>query len=185
MYAYKKDSRDINEAITKPLYEVPPELQDAIEGITNFIDKNPIREPIKVYRGEGHYGIFSGNKTTYDKYLSEELERIAQLIDAKILNEEQITSFVEKELLNNHIVQPRFLSTAMDISPAEEYAKTVLWDIEVPKGTKGVQIEPYNVERKAEDEFLIQRGSKLLIKNAKYDKTRKLWLLSAIIEQEK
>jgi len=71
----------------------------------------------------------------------------------------------------------------MDKSCAEEYAKTVLWDIDVPQGTKGVQIEPYNVERKAEDEFLIQRGSKLAIKSARYDKTRKLWLISAIIEQ--
>ena len=76
------------------------------------------------------------------------------------------------------------MSTAMDISCTEDYAKAILWNFEAPKGTKGVQIEPYNVERKAEDEFLIQRGSKLLIKNAKYDKTRKLWLLSAIIEQE-
>ena len=71
----------------------------------------------------------------------------------------------------------------MDKPCAEGYAKTVLWDIDVPQGTKGVQIEPYNVERKAEDEFLIQRGSKLAIKSARYDKTRKLWLLSAIIEQ--
>ena len=184
MYAYKRDSRDINEAITKPLYEVPPKLQDAIEGITKFIDKSAIKEPIKVYRGEGHYGLFSQNVTISGKNLGEELERVAQLINTGNLNEEQIASFVEKELKGVPVIQERFLSTAMDISPAEEYAKTVLWDIEVPKGTKGVQIEPYNVERKAEDEFLIQRGSKLLIKNAKYDKTRKLWLLSAIIEQE-
>ena len=80
-------------------------------------------------------------------------------------------------------IAPYFISTAMDKPCAEGYAKTVLWDIDVPQGTKGVQIEPYNVERKAEDEFLIQRGSKLAIKSARYDKTRKLWLLSAIIEQ--
>ena len=80
-------------------------------------------------------------------------------------------------------IAPYFISTAMDKPCAEGYAKTVLWDIDVPQGTKGVQIEPYNVERKAEDEFLIQRGSTLLIVDAFYDLSRHLWFIDAVLKQ--
>ena len=72
----------------------------------------------------------------------------------------------------------------MDISCTEDYAKVVLWNFEVPQGTKGIQIEPYNVERKAEDEFLVQRGSKLQIEKAHYDKARKIWVIDAVIVQD-
>jgi len=183
-FAYKKDSKEINGAITKSLYEVTPKLQDAIDGITNFIEKHPIKEPIKVYRGEGHYGIFSGNKTSYGKDLAEELERIAKDFSEAKVDYTYIQKFIYNELRNRVIIQSRFLSTAMDKSCADMYAKVAEWKLDVPTGTKGLQIESYNVERKAEDEFLIQRGSKIQIEDAYFDQYQKIWMLKGIVKQD-
>jgi len=76
------------------------------------------------------------------------------------------------------------MSTAMDKSCADMYAKVAEWKLDVPTGTKGLQIESYNVERKAEDEFLIQRGSKIQIEDAYFDQYQKIWMLKGIVKQD-
>lgn len=45
-------------------------------------------------------------------------------------------------------------------------------------------IESYNVERESEAEMLIQRMSKLVIKDAKYDKINHKWHLEAELKQD-
>ena len=72
----------------------------------------------------------------------------------------------------------------MDKSCADMYAKVAEWSLDVPTGTKGLQIESYNVERKAEDEFLIQRGSKIQIEDAYFDQYQKIWMLKGIVKQD-
>ena len=63
------------------------------------------------------------------------------------------------------------------------YAKRVLWEIHVPAKTKASMIESYNVERMAEAELLLQRGSGILIEDARYNKLKQRWEISASIEE--
>jgi len=182
-FEYKKDSRIINNCITKPEETIPSDIKEAIDGITNFLEKQSTPEQITVYRGEGYYGIFDNNVTLTGDKLSNELERIAREMDLGTLDKKDLDFFINTELIQVKVTQPRFLSTSMDKSSTESYAKVVQWNITVPKGTKGIQIEPYNVERKAEDEFLIQRGSTLLIVDAFYDLSRHLWFIDAVLKQ--
>ena len=76
------------------------------------------------------------------------------------------------------------MSTAIEPSAAEKYAKKVFWKINVPAKTKASFIEGYNVERESEAELLIQMGSKLLIKDAKYDFDKKRWEICADLVQD-
>ena len=75
------------------------------------------------------------------------------------------------------------MSTAIEQSAAEKYAEKVLWKIDVPAKTKASFIEGYNVERESEAELLIQMGSSLLIKEAKYDFDNKRWEIYANLVQ--
>ena len=76
------------------------------------------------------------------------------------------------------------MSTAIEPSAVENYAKKVLWKINVPAKSKASFIEGYNVERESEAELLIQMGSKLLIKEAKYDFNKKRWEICADLIQD-
>ena len=76
------------------------------------------------------------------------------------------------------------MSTAIEPSATEKYAQKVFWKINVPAKTKASFIEGYNVERESEAELLIQMGSKLLIKDAKYDFDKKRWEICADLVQD-
>ena len=76
------------------------------------------------------------------------------------------------------------MSTAIEPSAAEKYAKKVFWKINVPAKTKASFIEGYNVERESEAELLTQMGSKLLIKDAKYDFDKKRWEICTDLIQD-
>ena len=75
------------------------------------------------------------------------------------------------------------MSTAMNQNATDKYAQKILWKIKVPAGTKGASIESFNIEREAEAEFLLQRGSDLLIKNAKFNPKKRIWEIDAVMDQ--
>ena len=63
------------------------------------------------------------------------------------------------------------MSTAIFEEDAHKYAKKVLWHIDVPKGSKGskgLMIEGYNVERASESELLLQRKGYLKMRGLDY-----------------
>ena len=103
---------------------------------------------------------------------------------AENVNKQRIQNFIEKQFLAIKIKQQRFMSTSIEPSAAEKYAQKVLWEINVPAKTKASFIEGYNVERESEAELLIQMGSKLLIKDAKYDFDNKRWRIYADLVQD-
>ena len=78
---------------------------------------------------------------------------------------------------------PRFLSTAFDINDAEARAEKILWHLEVPKNTRGIMIESYNIERESESEFLIQRSSELSILDVIFNDEKKRWEIFATVLQ--
>ncbi len=60
---------------------------------------------------------------------------------------------------------------------------SAMWYLDIPKGTKGSMIECYNVERASEAELLLQRGSRMVINNANYNKDKHIWELWATVLQ--
>ena len=60
------------------------------------------------------------------------------------------------------------MSTAIFEKDAHKYAKKVLWHIDVPKGSKGLMIGGYNVERASESELLLQRKGYLKMRRLDY-----------------
>ena len=180
---YKLDSRKINNAISYGTNS--GEIKSQIKAIEKFLDKQSLKHDMEVYRGEGNFGVF--NSVVLDKNrnltLKDLLEEFTKAIEAGTKNEHEIKNFVETKLVGNKALQERFMSTAIEPGAIEQYAKKVYWIIKVPKKTKASLIESYNVERESEAELLIQKGSQLLIKDAKYDLDNKRWNIWADLIQ--
>ena len=105
-----------------------------------------------------------------------EIEEFTEGIEAGKYSVSEIDEFINKNMIGQHAVQPRFLSTAIEPEAGERYAKKILWYLDIPKGTKGSMIECYNVER-------LQRNSNLRIDDAQYDKSKHIWKLWATVLQ--
>ena len=179
---YKFDSTDINDGIS--FGTTSKKVKDYINKIEKFLDDNKTKYDVKGYRGEGNFGILSGVKLDKDKTLQSKIEDFTEGIEAGKYSVKEINEFIEKNLLRKNVIQPRFLSTAIELEAGERYAKKILWYLDIPKGTKGSMIECYNVERASEAELLLQRNSRMVIDNAKYDKEKHLWYLWAKVVQQ-
>ena len=180
----KFDSRDINNAISNKNFT--PKILDKINRIKNFLDKQLLKNEMQVYRGEGSFGVFDSvvldtqNNTT----LRPVLKKFTEEIEAGLKSDKDIDWFITQYLKNRIIVQDRFMSTAIEPSAIEKYAEKVFGDIKVPAKSKASMIESYNVERESEAELLIQKMSRLLIKEAHYDRPQKRWYLKAELKQD-
>lgn len=182
LMSYKYNSRKINNGITYGTNSL--KIKKQILEIRKFLNKQSLKNDATVYRGEGGFGIFDSVKLGNGQTLKDVLEEFTKRIKTEKLSENKIQDFIYKVILPNKIEQQRFMSTAIEPSAAEKYAKKVLWKIDVPAKTKASFIEGYNVERESEAELLIQMGSKLLIKDAKYDFDNKRWELCAELIQD-
>ena len=181
---YKLDSRKINNAISDGTNS--QEIKDQIKAIEKFLNTQSLKNDMTVYRGEGNFGIF-GSVVLDEKRnitLKDVLEDFTEKIEAKKCSEKYIENFIDKFLSGKEIIQNRFMSTAIEPNAIKRYAKKVKWVINVPKKTKASMIESYNVERASEAELLIQKGSKLLITDAKYDFHKNRWKIWAELMQE-
>ena len=178
---YKFDSREINSALV--FGTTSKKIKDYINKIEKFLDENKVKYDVKAYRGEGHYGILNSVKLNNDKTLQSKIEEFTEGIEAGKYSVKEIDEFVKKYLLGQRVVQPRFLSTAIEPEAGERYAKKILWYLDIPKGTKGSMIECYNVERASEAELLLQRNSRMVIDNARYNMNRHRWEFGATVFQ--
>ena len=179
---YKMDSSKIN--YTASTNEGKNAIKQKVKDIEEYLNTQKTKSELKVYRGEGQFGIFSqvniDDKTTLDKLL----EPYTDEIKKGLHSQNEIDEFIDKFLINRKTTQKRFLSTGLARKAGEEYAKKLLWNIKVPKGTNASMIEGYNVERKAEYELLIQRNSILKIKKAIFDPINKRWEMWADLCQQ-
>ena len=66
----------------------------------------------------------------------------------------------------------------------QNYAKKILWEINIPKGIRGASIESFNIERLAEAEFLMQKQTLIIIDKAEYNIKKDIWILHAIVTQK-
>ena len=181
---YKYDSRDINNSITNKKFT--PKILDKINKIKNFLDGQHLKNDMRVYRGEGSFGVFESvvldekNHTT----LRPILKKFTEEIEDGLRSDKEIDWFIKNRMLKKYVTQERFMSTAIEPSAIEKYAEKVFWDIKVPAKSKASMIESYNVERDSEAELLIQKMSQLLIKEARYDRPHKRWYLKAELKQD-
>lgn len=177
---YKYDSRKINKAVGSD--KGSEKIKKQIKIIEEFLDTQTIKHEIQAYRGEGDFGLFSTIKLGKDKTLKDVIEKYTEEIKAGKWTDVEIDEFITKYLLAD-VPQKRFLSTAIEKEAAERYAKKIFWHLNIPKGTKGSMIECYNVERASEAELLLQRNSRLIIDNAKYNRDKNIWELWATVKQ--
>lgn len=181
LMSYKYNSRDINNGIS---YGTKSSIiRQNICEISKFLNKESLKNKMQVYRGEGGFGVFKSVDLGNGKNLKQVLEEFTNKIETEKLPEKETQEFAYKVILPNKIKQERFMSTAIEQSAAEKYAEKVLWKIDVPAKTKASFIEGYNVERESEAELLIQMGSNLLIRDAKYDFDNKRWEIYANLVQ--
>lgn len=180
---YKLDSRKINNAISNGTNL--EEVKSQIKAIEKFLDKQSLKHDMEVYRGEGRFDVF--NSVVLDKEknitLKDVLEKFTAEIESKKYSQEDIDDFVFNNMSRKFVTQERFLSTAIEPEATEQYAKKVYWAIKIPKKAKASIIESYNVERESEAELLMQKGSQLLINDAKYDFDNHRWNIWADLVQ--
>ena len=189
---YKLDSTPINNAISDKSYLKNKNMKEIVEKIESYINLFEIKEHISVYRGDRSFNILKGCifpngediyytiiqktkefKEAYknDNYNAAEVKRIEDLFSSN-------GNAIE-------ITQDRFLSTAMFEEPIQNFAECIKWNLTIPPGTSGTSIEGFNIERLAEAEFLINKGSKLIITGAKYDPEKSLWIFDAVVNRPK
>ena len=181
---YKVNSAEINKALSTG--EITPAVQKKIDAITNYLNLFETQKDLTVYRGEKSFGLLKS--INFDgKNLGDEIENLTQKIENNLklnnYNENNVLNFIENNLMGQWCNQSRFMSTAMNQKATDKYAQKILWRIKVPAGTKGASIESFNIEREAEAEFLLQRGSRLKIVDAIYNSKRKIWELEALVVQ--
>lgn len=178
---YKYDSRKINNAISYG--NGTKKIKEYIRRIEQFLSTQTLKHGMQAYRGEGNFGIFKNIKIDNNTSLKDLLENFSAEIEAGRCSDNEIERFINTNIMDRYIPQKRFLSTAIEAEAANKYAKKVFWDIKIPANLKGSMIESYNVERESEAEMLLQRGTNLLIKNARYDKDNHRWVFKAILSQ--
>lgn len=180
---YKFDSNDINTALSSG--RAGERVLNKINRIKKFLDTQFLKNDITVYRGEGGLGIF-GNVEGVDgkkRDVLEMLKSITERAEQGLCTQEEINNFIKQNLVRQRVIQERFMSTALEPEAIKNYAKKVYWEIFMPAKSKASMIEAYNVERQSEAEVLIQRISKLFIRDAEYDNVNKRWHIKARLEQ--
>ncbi len=179
---YKYDSRDINKSISAG--NGSESIKQKINTITKFLNQQFTKHDLEVYRGEGRFDVFDSVVLGKGFTLKNALENITAKIETGKIGEKEIDEFITQTLKKAKVTQERFMSTAIDPEAIERYAQKVYWKINIPKNSKASLIESYNVERESEAEILVQRMSRLFIKNAKYDHLNKRWYIEADLKQD-
>ena len=181
LVSYKATSGYINPALTSmkndPSYIPPADIKAQIDSITQYIDSQSTSQPMKVYRGEGFEVL--GSVEINGKKLSKLMEDALYYGDQK-----QIDDLIYMIEQGNYIAhQERFMSTSL-LKKSAFNNNMVVWELDVPAGSKGVFLEGCNItgQLSNECEYLLQRGCKILIKHAEL-KNGKWHLQGSIVNQ--
>ena len=131
------------------------ELDSILSGVKTARD-------MTVYRGEG-FEVLNQFQLANGEVLGSAIEQAIKTKDETQLNA------IIAELLGAEITHPHFLSTAYIEGGAKRFLKHdgggILWKIDVPQGSQGLYMDPFNSINGKEAEILFNRNAKLLIKN--------------------
>lgn len=168
---YKDQSGKINKALSalklNKNAEVTNETKKIIDDLTAYIDTQKSNAPLNVFRYD-NYAILDDVIIDGSK-LSDIMEEVE-----KSGNQEKIKNCIELIKKSNCTkTQERFISTSIAEPPGIFKNKSdIVWELEVPSGTKGAYIETMNISpNKMEEgqfEYLIQRNSNIEIKDAAF-----------------
>ena len=165
--SYKGSSSAINGALTahkKHGTGIGGTVKEQIDNIQSYISTQVLDKPITVYRGEG-YEVLGSVKLNDGSGLT---------LDQALMNAAN-GSKADRDALIDHILdhdyvatQERFMSTSM--LPGHNFSGSIVWELEVQKGSKGVFLEGINVQGSfsSECELLLQKDSQILITDIEY-----------------
>ena len=187
-FRYYKGSgyQTINNALTNKKKNGTPisaATQAKIDNIQSYISTQVLKEPIKVYRGEGPEVLASvklANGKSLDKAMAE--AKNIYLSSGSKKDKSAINKLINEVLNNNYTAtQERFMSTTM--LKGHGFVDEINWELDVPKGTKGVFLEGINVHGscQTECEFLLQKDSKIIITDIDYDYNSNRWILKGTV----
>lgn len=177
-----KESGTIEEIEALGLYKMEStkininQLKEQAKTIENYLNKQSIETPIKVFRGET-YGFVDSiiiGETTLGNILRQH----------KNATQEELRNLIANKLSNYKIVQNRFMSTSFDPYLADvKFGKNVVWNLTLPEKTKASCIDMLlpNNSLSNEIEVLVQKNSQLFINDLKFVNNK--WYIDATVIQ--
>lgn len=159
-------------------------IQNHINNISSYIDKQTIPDSIKLYRGESLHANLMHVKTDS----GEEINLGHKMFLASKSNDNKEINKIKEFILDNEITFkiPAFASTSINKNVAIDFTKScsfdnrVIFNLDVSPNTKGVFIESLYTKGKFkhQNEVLLQKGSEVKIKSLDYDKENGIWILN-------
>lgn len=157
-------------------------MQSAVDDIQSYINTQVLKEPITVYRGEGPE-VLESVKLANGKTLAQAMEDAKSAYLKSNPKDETLIKNLINDVLNNNYVatQERFMSTSL--LKGHGFSGTINWELNVPKGSKGVFLEGINVHGscQTECELLLQKDSKITITDIDYDYSSDQWKLKGSV----
>lgn len=188
---YKFGSNVINHSLSEH-FAYPP-TDKAINAMTDYINTQTIDKRVTIYRGD-QYAFMNLAKLPNGLKVGDVMEDMIR----RGASQQEINTFINKYLIGNVYKQERFMSCGLNREFCSDWAKkngmdqshpnpngSILWELDVPAGSKAAFVEDYNIIKNYGDEgeVLFQQGSILIIKGAYFDKTRNQWIIQASVRQ--
>lgn len=178
---------DLKKQAANDKYKIGHRVQNCIDNISSYIDKQTVPTALKLYRGEGCHTSLINVQTADGKTVN--LGHM-MFLASKYDEPEKIAS-VKEFILDNKITlkMPTFVSTSLDEKVAKGFADQysekdkVIWEFETKPNTKGAFIEGLYAKARFnfQNEVLLQKGSTIEIKEADYDERLKTWIIKASV----
>lgn len=181
----QKMQEDLRAQAANDKYKIGGRVQKCIDNISGYIDKQTVPASVKLYRGEGCHTSLTKVKTA-----NGEVVNFGHMMFQASNWDNQDKILKVKEFIQDNeltLEMPAFMSTSLDENVADDFScqysekDKVLWEFDVKRGTKGAFVEGLyaNAYFENQNEVLLQKGSKIVIKEADYDKDRELWIIKA------
>jgi len=147
-----------------------------LKNLTQYLNSTEISKDIKVYRGDslkiaGLITLADGQK------LDEAMKKACNELKE---DPQAVNNLIDKVLDGDYVLnQERFMSTS--INKGNAFTGVIQWELSIPAGTKGAFLENFNTKTNfpGEMEVLIQRDSKITIKDMSYNEKTNEWMLKA------
>lgn len=171
----RKDFKALLDYKNDDLYEIINEVASngtqnfRVENLRQVISKNILSADKNVYRGEG----FEALSNSVPKELILRMKRAILAAKTGKLVQSDIND-ITKELSKYKINRGgRFISTTTKANEAGHFSTGVLWDFNVKKGTKAIDLDKalHCSSKTAENEILLNSGTMNTINDAKLENT--------------
>ncbi|MBR1753222.1 hypothetical protein IJ732_00145 [bacterium] len=148
-------------------------INSEIKKISKYLNKQVIKENVKLYRGEG-FEVLNKVQLNNGKTIDLEKELEEARFDKKRLQK------LNEMFLDNEVIahQPSFMSTTISKDLCNEFGHSgFYWELTTAPNTKAAYIEPLVINSCMDDEreVLLQKGSNIKIKGVEFDEKYLKW----------